>query len=89
MNQVIIVTECKSKIKVLVPLSNLAYCQDSDKGEKDTYVRLKDELGKLKYFFVEETLDQIAAQINEVKFQQPIMMAADEALRYYQKRDGT
>jgi hypothetical protein len=81
MNPIIVVTECKSNIKILVPLSNLAYCQDSDKGEKDTYVRLKTEdLGKQKYFFVKETLNEIAAQLREIpKPLQPIMMTADEA----------
>lgn len=41
MKQSIIITEVRSGVRTLIPIVNIAFVQDSDKGEKDTYIRLK------------------------------------------------
>lgn len=57
-----------------------------DKG-KDTMVQIISADNK--YYFVMETPEQIWEMLNTDLSRPPIIMTADEALKYYKKRDGT
>ena len=57
-----------------------------DKG-KDTMVQII-SAGENKYYFVVETPEQIWEMLNTDFSLPPIIMNADEALKFYKQRDG-
>lgn len=67
-------------------LINCDYIRTIKLGEKgkDTIIYLTND----KYFFVKETVDQIWFMINTDMTKSPVLMNADEALKYYADRDG-
>jgi len=70
-----------SKIDMLVNTDLVATVKQSDR-KTDTHIGLKDG----RYLFVKETTEQIWNMINLDTSKAPVIMAADEALKYYKEK---
>lgn len=72
-----------SAIKIIVSVDHILTIKPSDRS-KDTHIYFKD----LKYIFVSETIDEIWNMLTVDNTKAPVIMNAEEALKYYQDRDG-
>lgn len=73
----------RSRKKVLLNL-NLVKCFQSGDKSRDTHVAMSDG----RYYFVVETLKQIQVLIDIDTSKAPVIMTAEEALKYFKDKDG-
>lgn len=78
---------------LLINVDNIAYMQTSNKANGHVYIKLMVKSADMnkndgQYFFVEEPIEDILLQLNTDNTLAPVIMTADEALKYYKVKDG-
>lgn len=70
-------------IPVIVNVEHILTVKPSERSN-DTHIYFKD----LKYIFVSETIERIWLMLTVDNIKAPVIMTAEEALKYYKDRDG-
>lgn len=71
-------------VPLIIPTDQIRLIAPSEKGTSDTHIRMLDDT----FYFVKESLDQIWLMLTVDNTKAPVIMTADEALKYYAQRDG-
>lgn len=71
-------------VSLIISVDDIKFITPSEKNSGDTHIRMKDD----KFYFVKESIDDIWLKLNTDMTMQPVLMTADETLKYYKIRDG-
>lgn len=76
--------------KLLLPVDRIIHVQGSLKESgRDTHIRvLTSDENKSSYYFVKETVEEVWEKLNADNSMAPIIMTADEALKYYERKSN-